>query len=158
VRFVSLHPYRVMVSGRTKHFINVFGEEVMVHNTDKAIAESSAIMNAVVRDYTVAPAFMEGRSKGYHQWLIEFDKTPDDVASFASILDQRLRENNSDYDAKRSKDLALENLKINALPSGSFEKWLISKKRRGAQAKIPRLSNKRDFLEEILDFVGSDHS
>jgi hypothetical protein len=155
VRFVSLAPYRVMVSGRTKHYINVFGEEVMVHNTDRALKETCEEHNAAVKDYSVAPVYIDGLGKGGHEWIIEFSQPPLSLKQFELTLDKRLRANNSDYDAKRTADLALVNLKIVQLGTGSFEKWLASKGRLGGQSKIPRLSNNREFVENMINFVNA---
>lgn len=150
VQFTSVHPYRVRVSGRTKHFINVFGEEVMVSNTDKAISLTSKTMGLNVSNYTVAPIFLDDHGKGGHQWLIEFDKRPDNLSQFEQLLDSNLQQINSDYEAKRFKDIALQPLQITSLKPGTFNKWLSSKKRIGAQSKIPRLSNSREYVEQIL--------
>ncbi|MBC7884611.1 MAG: GH3 auxin-responsive promoter family protein [Saprospiraceae bacterium] len=153
VRFVSVAPYRIMVSGRTKHFINVFGEEVMVANTDRALKETCEICDGKVRDYTVAPVFMQNNSKGGHQWLIEFDENPSCIDKFTELLDLRLRSINSDYDAKRHKDIALQNLQLDIAPIGTFNKWLQSKGKLGGQSKILRLSNDRNFIEQLQQFI-----
>ncbi len=153
VRFVSLKPYRIIVSGRTKHFINVFGEEVMVHNTDQALKQTCDKLGGIVSDYTVAPVFMGQENKGGHEWLIEFSQPPRDIALFAAELDNALRSINSDYDAKRHKNIALQPLQLHTVPSGTFHNWLRSKGRIGGQSKIPRLSNSRAFLEEIKSLL-----
>ncbi len=158
VRFVTLAPYRIMVSGRTKHYINVFGEEVMVHNTDRALKESCDALGATVRDYSVAPVFIEGHHRGRHEWWIEFEQAPSDLSKFESTLDHYLRQNNSDYDAKRTGDLALVNLSINAIPRGSFEGWLSSRGRLGGQSKIPRLSNDRKFVDRLSEYMSQSKS
>ncbi len=150
VRFVTLKPYRIMVSGRTKHFINVFGEEVMVHNTDEALKMTCDKISASISEYTVAPVYMENSTKGGHEWLIEFEKKPEHLADFEKMLDDNLRSLNSDYDAKRYKDMALLPLKIKVAPKDTFHKWLKSKGRMGGQSKIPRLSNQRKIIEELL--------
>ncbi|MCO6464554.1 MAG: GH3 auxin-responsive promoter family protein [Saprospiraceae bacterium] len=155
VRFVSTMPYRIMVSGRTKHYINVFGEEVMVHNTDKAIRMACEILDAEVSDYMVAPVFMKDGDKGGHEWWVEFSKAPDNVNDFSKVLDESLRSVNSDYDAKRYKDLALVQLKLNVLPCGTFSNWLKHKGKLGGQSKIPRLSNDRTTAEQIVAFAQS---
>lgn len=157
VRFVSTDPYRVMVSGRTRQYINVFGEEVMVHNTDSAISKACKATGATVRDYTVAPVFMSGAGKGGHEWLIEFDHGPADLEGFAGTLDDLLRAENSDYDAKRFKDLALNRLQVIQAPSGSFDRWLKSRGRLGGQSKIPRLSNDRKYLDEIRTYIDNQN-
>ena len=153
IRFVSVNPYRIIVSGRTKHYINVFGEEVMVHNTDVALKETCARCGGVISDYTVAPMFMTEKSKGGHEWLIEFTEKPVDLKVFEQTLDQQLRCNNSDYDAKRHKSIALQPLKINVAPKDTFNNWLKSRGRLGGQSKIPRLSNERKYLDELLAYI-----
>ncbi len=158
VQFTDTAPYRVMVSGRTKHFINVFGEEVMVHNTDKALFQTCKELNAEVADYTVAPVFMEKKEKGGHQWLIEFKRTPEDLPTFEKLLDHNLRCVNSDYAAKRHKDMALQQLSILSAPKGSFQMWLKSKGKLGGQSKIPRLSNDRKYIEELSHFIHSNNT
>lgn len=150
IKFTSINPYRIKVSGRTKHFINVFGEEVMVGNTEKALSETINALPAIIKDYTVAPIFMNQNSKGGHQWLIEFEKEPDDLLAFELLLDDTMKKVNSDYAAKRYKDIALSRLQIISAPEGTFMKWLASKGKVGGQYKIPRLSNNRQFIEELL--------
>lgn len=153
VQFTSIRPYKIKIAGRTKHFINVFGEEVMVDNTDRAIAETCKKTGAVVSDYTVAPIFLEGNKKGGHEWLIEFEKTPADLKEFTFLLDECLRSLNSDYDAKRFKDIALRLPAVHSLPQGTFYNWLKSKGKLGGQNKVPRLANDRKLIEEILTFI-----
>jgi len=155
VCFTSLSPYRIKVSGRTKHFINVFGEEVMVGNTDKALARTIESLPAIVSEYTVAPIFMDGGSKGGHLWLIEFEKNPDNLEAFEVLLDNNLKSINSDYAAKRFKDLALQRLKIKQVPKNTFHNWLKSKGKIGGQNKVPRLYNNRKYVDELLQFVTS---
>ncbi len=149
IRFSSLNPYRFKVTGRTKQFINVFGEEVMIGDTEKALAEVCLNLNVDVKDYTVAPIFMEKEKKGGHEWVIEFVKEPDDIDLFQKMLDNSLQQINSDYQAKRFNDMALENLKVNIVPFGSFENWLKAKGKLGGQNKVPRLSSERKYIEEI---------
>ena len=153
VKFCSIKPYRIEVSGRTKHFINVFGEEVMVSNTDKALAETLKTLSAEVSDYTVAPIFMNKVDKGGHQWMIEFEKAPASLAEFEKLLDENLQKANSDYAAKRYKDLALKRLQIIPASSGTFLRWLASKGKVGGQNKIPRLFNSRKYVDELMNFV-----
>jgi hypothetical protein len=154
IRFTSLKPYRFKIVGRTKHFINAFGEEVMVENADAAIAEACKQTHAILKDYTAAPIYMDGeKNKGCHQWLIEFEQAPNDLTHFAHALDTKLREINSDYDAKRYKDLALRPPLVVSLPRDTFFKWLKSKNKLGGQNKVPRLSNDRKFVEEILKLI-----
>lgn len=153
VRFTSTAPYRVMVSGRVSQYLNVFGEEVMVHNTDQALRKTCDEFEAKVRDYTVAPIFLEGKGKGGHEWIIEFDQSPSSLEDFEIQLDRNLRALNSDYNAKRYEDMALQRLKINLAQAGTFEKWLASKGKLGGQHKVPRLSNSRKHLEQILSYT-----
>lgn len=149
--FTSLSPYRIRVSGRTKSYINTFGEEVIVENADKAIAAACIATNAQVRDYHACPIYMEHDSKGAHQWLIEFVTDPLDLEQFKQVLDNTLREINSDYDAKRYKDMILTAPVFSILPSGGFDQWLKTKNKLGGQNKIPRLANNREIAEQILN-------
>jgi hypothetical protein len=149
IQFTSTFPFRVKVSGRLKHYINAFGEEVMVENTDKAIAMACTETGATVIDYSAAPVYFSDESNGAHEWLIEFERPPENIEVFADKLDQALREVNSDYDAKRYKDIALRRLILHMLPKNSFNDWLRSKGKLGGQHKVPRLSNDRSILEEI---------
>ncbi|WP_282786895.1 GH3 auxin-responsive promoter family protein [Flavobacterium croceum] len=151
VRFTSLKPYRIRVSGRTKHYINVFGEELMVENTDMALATTCKNFNCEVKDYTVAPIFMQGKEKGAHEWIIEFSKFPNDVKAFEQELDKTLQSLNSDYEAKRYNNMTLNLLKINVARENLFYDWLKTKNKLGGQNKIPRLSNQRDYLEQLLE-------
>ncbi|WP_460622528.1 GH3 auxin-responsive promoter family protein [Hymenobacter tenuis] len=154
VRFTSLAPYRIRISGRTKHFLNAFGEEVVVENADAAIAAACLATSTTVRDYTAAPIYFssdDGASRGGHQWLVEFTQPPADVQAFATVLDNTLRQLNSDYDAKRHRDLALTPPQLTVAPSGTFERWLAFKGKLGGQHKVPRLSNSRELLNEILE-------
>lgn len=150
IRFTCLDPFRFVVSGRTKHFINAFGEEVIIENAEKALAEACRQSGAVVREFTVAPRFMDGNQSGAHQWLIEFDVAPESLNGFREALDQKLKEVNSDYEAKRHKDMALKAPEIEIAPKGLFYKWLEGKNKLGGQHKVPRLSNDRKFMEELL--------
>jgi GH3 auxin-responsive promoter len=149
VRFTSLNPYRIRVTGRTKHHINVFGEELMVENTDQAIAKACQISNSEVKDYTVAPVFMKEKEKGSHEWIIEFTKKPTDILQFQKILDETLQTLNSDYEAKRYNNMTLNSLKINVARENLFYDWLKENDKLGGQHKIPRLSNQRDYLEQL---------
>lgn len=150
VRFTSITPYRIVVSGRTKHHINVFGEELMVENTDKAIAKTCSELGCEVIDYTVAPIFMSEKEKGAHEWMIEFKVKPTNIEAFASLLDANLQLVNSDYEAKRYNNMTLKPLKINVARENLFYDWLKEKDKLGGQHKIPRLSNDRCHLEELL--------
>ena len=150
VQFTSINPYKIKVSGRLKHYMNAFGEEVIVDNSDKAIATAAEKTNSVVTDYTAAPVYFSKDSNGAHEWLIEFDKVPKDMHQFAIELDLALKNSNSDYEAKRHKDIALRLPIVHALRKGIFTQWLRNKGKLGGQHKVPRLSNERIMLEEIL--------
>jgi hypothetical protein len=154
--FTNTYPFRIKVSGRLKHFINTFGEEVMVDNTDKAIAIASEKMKLLVNDYTAAPIYFTDSNNGSHEWLIEFDNDPENIQEFAYELDCALKSLNSDYEAKRHKDIALKMPVVKALPKNTFHKWLHSKGKLGGQHKVPRLSNERQIVEEILALIASE--
>jgi hypothetical protein len=149
VRFTSLNPYRIRVTGRTKHHINVFGEELMVENTDQAIAKACQLTNTEIVDYTVAPVFMKDKEKGAHEWMIEFKKNPSDAVAFGKILDETLQTLNSDYEAKRYNNMTLNPLQVNIARPNLFYDWLKDQNKLGGQHKIPRLSNQRDYLEKL---------
>jgi hypothetical protein len=155
IKFTSLHPYRIQITGRMHQFINAFGEEVMISNTDQAIAKTCADCQAVIRDYTVAPVYFEGTKKAKHQWIVEFEHPPHCLESFASSLDIHLQNLNSDYEAKRYQDMALENLEIIDAPFGTFNRWLDSKGKLGGQHKVPRLSNHRKVVDEVLSIINA---
>lgn len=150
VQFTSRSPYRIKVSGRLKHFINAFGEEVIVDNADYAITKACEQTGAVVSDYTAAPVYMTGSENGAHEWLIEFAHQPSSLEAFTDALDNALKQVNSDYEAKRTKDIALRKPIVHNMPAGSFQNWLRSKGKLGGQHKVPRLCNNRNYLEEIL--------
>ena len=149
VRFTSLSPYRIRVTGRTKHHINVFGEELMVENTDSAIAKACLLTNTEVVDYTVAPVFMKDKEKGAHEWMIEFKENPKNEKEFQKILDETLQSLNSDYEAKRFNNMTLNPLIVNIAKPGLFYDWLKDQDKLGGQHKIPRLSNQREYLEQL---------
>ena len=149
VEFTSTNPYRIRFAGRTRQFINAFGEELMVDNADKAIAMTCLRTGAKVKEYTAAPLFMLDKAKGRHQWFIEFDKKPESLDEFATLLDQNLQKLNSDYEAKRYKEISLQPLEIRVAREGTFYEWLRRKGKLGGQHKIPRLSNDRTFIEEL---------
>lgn len=149
VRFTSLSPYRIRVTGRTKHHINVFGEELMVENTDMALAKTCQLLNCEVIDYTVAPVFMQGKEKGAHEWMVEFRKHPANIEEFSKLLDQSLQEVNSDYEAKRYNNMTLNPLVLNVARANLFYDWLKEQDKLGGQHKIPRLSNQREYLEQL---------
>jgi len=148
--FTTLQPYRIKVSGRVKHYINAFGEEVIVDNSDKAVAIASEKTGAIVNDYTAAPLYFGEESNGAHEWLIEFEKEPADINKFTEELDKALQMLNSDYEAKRYKNIALRMPVIHSLQKGIFTSWLKTKGKLGGQHKVPRLSNERKYIEEIL--------
>jgi len=149
IRFTSINPYRIKITGRTKHHINVFGEELMVENTDTAIARACEATGTQVLDYTVAPIFMEGKEKGAHEWIIEFKCIPQDVEKFRTILDESLQALNSDYEAKRYNNMTLNPLVLNVARPKLFYDWLKEQDKLGGQHKIPRLSNERRYLEQL---------
>jgi hypothetical protein len=151
VRFTSLSPYRIRVTGRTKHHINVFGEELMVENTDQAIAKACKVTDSEIVDYTVAPIFMIDREKGAHEWMIEFKKKPANIALFQKVLDETIQSVNSDYEAKRHNNMTLKPLVLNIARENLFYEWLKDHKKLGGQHKIPRLSNQREYLEQLKD-------
>lgn len=150
VKFTQKDPYKFIISGRTKHYINAFGEELIVDNAEKGLAKACAETGAQVLDYTAAPIFMDAKAKCRHQWLIEFSKKPDSLERFAAILDKTLQDINSDYEAKRYKDITLQHLELIEARAGLFNDWLKSKGKLGGQHKVPRLSNARTYIDELL--------
>ncbi|WP_026704414.1 GH3 auxin-responsive promoter family protein [Flavobacterium soli] len=151
VRFTSLNPYRIRVTGRTKHHINVFGEELIIENSDNAIAKACQVTNTEVIDYTVAPVFMQGKEKGAHEWIIEFRRNPDDIHLFNRVLDETLQMLNSDYEAKRYNNMTLNPPVVNVARFNLFYDWLKHQDKLGGQNKIPRLSNQRNYVEQLLE-------
>lgn len=152
VVFTSLKPYKFYISGRTKYFINAFGEELIQDNAEKGLEYACQQTGAAVLEYSAAPVFMDGNAKCRHQWLIEFAQEPEDLQAFADILDRKLQEINSDYEAKRYKNITLQPLEIVKARTGLFNDWLKSKGKLGGQHKIPRLSNNRDNIESMMEF------
>ena len=150
LKFTSLRPYKFIISGRTKSFINAFGEELIVDNAEKGLEEACRETGAQVLEYTAAPVFMDDNGKCRHQWIIEFAKRPDSLSQFAQILDDSLQRINSDYEAKRFKSITLQPLELIEADRGLFDQWLKSKGKLGGQHKVPRLSNERKIIEEIL--------
>lgn len=150
VRFTSKEPYKFVITGRTKHFINAFGEELIVDNAEQGLAEACRVTGAQVKDYTAAPVFMDADARCRHQWLIEFSKKPDALQHFADVLDAALQQINSDYEAKRYKNITLQPLEIIEAREGLFDHWLKSKGKLGGQHKVPRLSNSRQHIDELL--------
>lgn len=151
VTFTSTKPYRIRITGRTKQFINVFGEELMVSNTEQALSYACRECGADVGDYTVAPVYMTDREKGRHQWIIEFTRRPDDMARFEQLLDAELQRLNSDYEAKRHSTLGAP--QFTAVDEGTFLGWLSAQGKAGGQNKVPRLANNRQYVDQIEDFI-----
>lgn len=151
IRFTKKNPYKFIISGRTKSFINAFGEELIVDNADKGIDFACKQTGAEILDYTAAPVFMGDDAKCRHQWIIEFKKKPEDIEEFTRLLDTKLQQLNSDYEAKRFKNITLQQLEIVEAREGLFNKWLKNKNKLGGQHKIPRLSNNRKIIEELLE-------
>jgi hypothetical protein len=152
--FTSLKPHRVKVLGRTRQFINAFGEEVIISNTDKAISQTCNKHECIVREYTVAPVYFENvAAKGSHQWVIEFEKSPANIEAFRTDLDLSLQALNTDYAAKRYHDMALEKLQLITVPPETFTQWMRSRGRYGGQNKVPRLSNDRTYVESLIEFI-----
>ena len=150
IRFTSTNPYKFVISGRTKSFINAFGEELVVDNAEQGLAYACEQTGAEVLEYTAAPVFMDANAKCRHQWLIEFSKEPDDITRFTALLDKKLQELNSDYEAKRYKDITLQPLQIVVARQGLFNEWLKQRGKLGGQHKVPRLSNSREQIEQLL--------
>jgi hypothetical protein len=149
IQFTSVNPFKIKITGRLKHYINAFGEELIVDNSDNAIAIASEKTNTVVNDYTAAPVYFSDNSNGAHEWLIEFENEPGDINKFTFELDKALQSINSDYEAKRHKDIALRMPLVHAVKKGTFNEWLRRKGKLGGQHKVPRLSNERILIEEI---------
>ncbi len=150
IKFTSLAPYRIKITGRTKHFLNAFGEEVIIENADDAISYACNKTDSIIDNFTAAPIYLETDKKGGHEWIIEFKRQPSSIETFIEMLDNRLREINSDYDAKRAHNLALVKPTVHVAPQGTFYKWMKSRGKLGGQNKVPRLSNSREHVEEIL--------
>jgi hypothetical protein len=153
IRFTSLNPYRIKVTGRTKHHINVFGEELMVENTDTALAKTCKTFNCEMVDYTVAPIFMTNNQKGAHEWIVEFKNPPEDIAKFTQALDENIQALNSDYEAKRYNNMTLNPLVLHVARPHLFYDWLKQQDKLGGQHKVPRLSNERTYLEQLLQLT-----
>lgn len=153
IQFTSKNPHRLKITGRTKHFINAFGEEVIVDNAENALQTACQKTGAIISEYTAGPVFMGDNQKGAHQWIIEFEKEPADVNEFTRELDKRLQELNSDYEAKRYKNLTLELPNLTVAPRGTFYRWMKERGKIGGQNKIPRLSNDRKYLDELLKLL-----
>lgn len=156
IQFTSKNPYKFIITGRTKYFINAFGEELIMDNAEKGLAYACRETGAEVLEYTAAPVFMDEQAKCRHQWLIEFAKAPDDMEKFATLLDRKLQEINSDYEAKRYKDITLQHLEISVARKDLFNDWLKQKGKLGGQHKVPRLSNNRKNIDELLALNAKD--
>jgi hypothetical protein len=150
IKFTSLYPHKIVISGRTKHFINAFGEELIIDNAEKALKIACEKTKALITDYTAAPIFMSNDKKGAHEWLIEFENEPQNLDYFTMLLDNALMSLNSDYEAKRYKNITLDIPLIRSLTRGVFHRWLKSKGKLGGQNKVPRLSNDRRYVDELL--------
>ncbi|MBN2262379.1 MAG: GH3 auxin-responsive promoter family protein [Prolixibacteraceae bacterium] len=153
VQFTSTYPFKFIITGRTKHFINAFGEELIVDNAVKGLQDACQKTGAIISEFTAGPVFMDASHKGRHQWIIEFEKEPENLEDFAQKLDLALQSLNSDYEAKRYKNLTLTQLEIINAPQGTFYQWMKQRGKVGGQNKIPRLSNNRDFLDPILELL-----
>ncbi len=150
IKFTSTFPHKIKVTGRIKHFINAFGEELIIDNAEQAIIKACKKTNAIIREYTACPIYIKGENKGAHEWLFEFTKEPPNMDYFMEIIDNKLKDLNSDYEAKRFKNLSLDFPKFHVLKEGTFYKWLYQKDKLGGQHKIPRLANHREYVEELL--------
>lgn len=155
VKFTSIYPFKIKIAGRTKHYINAFGEELMIDNANIAIKEACEKTHAELREYTAAPVFVSNTNKGRHQWLIEFSKLPEDLQHFVEILDNTLKTLNSDYEAKRYKDMNLTMPEVIIAPHDLFYTWLKNKGKLGGQHKIPRLANNREYMDDLLQLLHS---
>ena len=153
IKFTSKFPYRIKISGRTKHFMNAFGEEIIVENAETAIAKACEITGAVIDNFTAAPVYLKEGKKGRHEWIVEFKVPPTDPDQFARILDETLRSINSDYDAKRAHNLALDEPKVHSAGEGTFYNWMKRRGKLGGQNKVPRLANSREYVDEILKLM-----
>jgi len=153
VKFTTLNPYRIRISGRVKHFINAFGEEVIVENAEAAITRACEETGASITNFTAAPVYMTESGKGGHEWVIEFTREPRNLSEFTLLLDRTLREINSDYDAKRYQDIALQMPVVHSVPEGTFYNWMRKRGKLGGQHKVPRLSNTREYMDDILEMI-----
>lgn len=153
IKFTSLNPFRFRITGRTKHYINAFGEEVIVENAEEAIARACEATGSVIENFTAAPRYFNSNTSGCHEWIIEFRKEPDSLETFSKALDETLREVNSDYDAKRQKDIALKAPIIHVAPQNTFYDWMKKRGKLGGQNKVPRLANSREYIDDILPML-----
>jgi len=155
MRFTSINPFRIKITGRTKHFINAFGEELVIENAESAITKACTETHAEITNFTAGPVYLTSKSKGGHQWIIEFSKDPNDIEIFAVVLDRTLKKLNSDYEAKRYKDIALQPPIVQKVPNGTFYNWMKRRGKLGGQNKVPRLANSREFIEDILGMIAA---
>lgn len=153
IRFTSLDPFRILITGRTKHFINAFGEELIIDNAEKALVAACRETGAAIKEYTAAPVYFSSEEAGAHEWVIEFEKEPDSLEAFTASLDRHLKDLNSDYEAKRHKDMALRMPVIHCAPAGTFYHWMRERGKLGGQHKVPRLSNERIYLDDLLERI-----
>jgi len=151
VKFTSLYPHKIEISGRTKHFINAFGEEVIIDNAEKALKTACDKTGALIKEYTAAPVYMDTESKGKHEWLIEFEKEPSDIEYFTTMLDNALKSANSDYEAKRYKNITLTLPIVHKGKQGLFYLWMKKRGKLGGQNKVPRLSNNRKYIDDLIE-------
>lgn len=156
VRFTSLSPYRIQITGRTKHYINAFGEELIIDNAERAMDKACRYTGAIIRDYTACPVYFSDDRSGGHEWLIEFEQNPAEFDRFVDILDETLRKLNSDYDAKRFRDMALHRPSVHALPQGTFLRWMKERGKLGGQHKVPRLANDRQYVDAIWKLLNRE--
>ncbi|MFA9388234.1 MAG: GH3 auxin-responsive promoter family protein [Prolixibacteraceae bacterium] len=156
VKFTKKYPFKFKITGRTKHFINAFGEELIIDNANKGLQVACKATNAIISEYSAGPVFMNAESKGCHQWIIEFEKEPDNLENFTQILDKELQSLNSDYEAKRYKNMALTHLEVVNAPKDTFYKWMKKRGKVGGQNKIPRLANDREYLDSLLEIIEAD--
>jgi len=153
VEFTSLFPHKIKITGRTKHFINAFGEELIIDNAEKALEKACRGTEAQISEYTAGPVYMGSDSRGSHEWVIEFEREPNDLDHFIEILDTTLKAVNSDYEAKRYKDLTLSKPVVRVVPRGTFYNWFRERDKLGGQNKMPRLSNNREFIESVMKSI-----
>jgi hypothetical protein len=153
VEFTSLNPYRIKVTGRINHFINAFGEELIIENAEIALSKACNLTDSIIKEFTAAPVFFKDKSTGKHQWLIEFEKSPKSLEYFSEVLDNELMLLNSDYEAKRTNNMVLSKPEINELTPGTFYNWMKNQNKLGGQHKIPRLSNDRSYVDDLMQMV-----
>jgi hypothetical protein len=153
IQFTSLNPYRILITGRTKHFINAFGEELIIDNAEKALVKACSICDAAIRDYTAGPIYFSDKKSGGHEWIIEFEKAPQDLDTFTDCLDAALKEINSDYESKRKGNIALLKPIVHLAPADTFYNWMKNRGKLGGQHKVPRLANNRKYIDEILNMI-----